>query len=145
MEKVKEKVNELDERTILNNSLVGELYGDQLRQDSNVVPRLEKLEKKVKLLKLKLELKELKGGEKMDEKTEKPIEFIPEADFNKDGIVSKPEMNLYSFLQGFTRESNQYYRESTANAQANAKWMALGSMAFLALLYILDLIRVSIS
>jgi len=101
------------------------------------IKQFGKLKKRIKLLEFKLELKNLKGGENMPEEKTK---HNP-ADFNQDGIVSEKEMNLYSFLQGISKESNQYYRESTANAQTNAKWMALGSMAFLALLFILDLLK----
>jgi len=137
VEDIIKKVTEAQAKADLNIELIGDLLGDQLRQDSNVVPRLEKLEKQQLLCKLREELKNLKGGENMPEEKTK---HNP-ADFNQDGIVSEKEMNLYSFLQGISKESNQYYRESTANAQTNAKWMALGSMAFLALLFILDLLK----
>ena len=45
---VEEKMNALSDKSELNIQLIGELYGDQVRQDFNVVPRLEKLEMKMK-------------------------------------------------------------------------------------------------
>ena len=64
MEEVKQKVKEVKNVVDFQTTLIGDLEMDQVRQDSNVVPRLEKLEKLAKLCKLKKELKELQGDEK---------------------------------------------------------------------------------
>lgn len=44
VEKIKEQVEALEDKAKVNMNLIGTLYGDQARQDFNVVPRLEKLE-----------------------------------------------------------------------------------------------------
>ena len=41
---MEQKVNDNKEHSYFNTEMIGDLLGDQLRQDSNVVPRLEKLE-----------------------------------------------------------------------------------------------------
>lgn len=65
-------------------------------------------------------------------------------DLNNDGVVTKRESNIYDFTMRIVEQNNKFYEKATANAQKNAKWMALGSMAFLLLSVILDLIRQSV-
>ena len=122
VEDIIKKVTEAQAKADLNIELIGDLLGDQLRQDSNVVPRLEKLEKQQLLCKYKNELKELKGGENMSEQPK----YDPR-DINKDGKVTPTESNLYEFFQGVIGKTQKY-----------SLWSNLGTMVFLVVYTILS-------
>jgi len=127
VEEIREKVTEAQAKADLNIELIGDLLGDQLRQDSNVVPRLEKLEKQQLLCKLREELRELKGGEKM---TDEKIKYIPEADYNQDGVVSKTEYTIFEFFRG-VNEGNRIFMTGVVNqTQKISLWSMLGTMVF---------------
>ena len=49
---MEKKVEENTDHSYFNTEMIGDLLGDQLRQDSNVVPRLESLEQKMERLKM---------------------------------------------------------------------------------------------
>ena len=76
----------------------------------------------------------------MEEKTKEIIGHDP-ADLNKDGKVTKVEKGIYEFFQGIYEASNKNFAAIIQNIQSKSFWTILGSMAFLALLYILDLVR----
>ena len=48
--KLEEAMEERKAHGYFNTEMVGDLLGDQLRQDANVVPRLERLETKIEKL-----------------------------------------------------------------------------------------------
>ena len=98
--------------------------------------KLEELEKQQLLCKYKNELKELKGGEKMDPEDEKIIvepEFDPK-DLNRDGNVSPAENAIYDFFTGIYEAQQNFYQQTISHTQKNSLWTILGSMAFLLVL-----------
>ena len=79
--------------------------------------------------------------EKMILKADLDKIFPNGADLNNDGIVTKEESNVYDFAMDMVKKNNEFYEKATANAQNNAKWMALGSMIFLLLSVGLEILR----
>ena len=121
---MEKKIEENTDHSYFNTEMIGDLLGDQLRQDSNVVPRLEKLEKIAKLCKLKEELKKLKRGDKMSNE-------IDPKDLNRDGTVTPLESNIYDFFTGVFNTQQQFFQGVIENTQKHSLWTILGSMAFL--------------
>lgn len=127
---VEEHLKQMEGVQQFQQDLIGDMDKDQLRQDGmreryydKLVPRIERLEKQIKIANLKLELKQLKGGDKMS---------TDPADLNQDGKVTLAEQRLYDFFLGIYNAQAGVI----TNTQKNSLWTILGSMVFLAFLLI---------